>query len=145
MVQQRFQPVQRVQRLARRERIRLDAGERFFHRRRRRLGRRDGRGEEVDLRIAGALLRLERLERGARLAGMPAGLVRQARATLEALEAQQQAGSAQIDLFAPPAAAPEPQRSAADEALAALEPDTLTPREALDALYRLKALQGKST
>ena len=81
----------------------------------------------------------------ARLAGMPAGLVRQARATLEALEAQQQAGSAQIDLFAPPAAAPEPQRSAADEALAALEPDTLTPREALDALYRLKALQGKST
>ena len=81
----------------------------------------------------------------ARLAGMPAGLVRQARATLEALEAQQQAGSAQIDLFAPAAAAPEPQRSAADEALAALEPDTLTPREALDALYRLKALQGKST
>jgi len=79
----------------------------------------------------------------ARLAGMPAGLIRQARGTLEALEAQQRAGDAQIDLFAPPPAAPEPPaaaRSALAEALAALEPDTLTPREALDALYRLKAL-----
>ena len=37
----------------------------------------------------------------ARLAGMPAGLVRQARGALEALEAQQRAGDAQIDLFAP--------------------------------------------
>ncbi len=78
----------------------------------------------------------------ARLAGMPASLVRQARATLEALEAQQQAGDAQVDLFAPPAdttAAPAPSAVAA--ALAAIEPDSLTPREALDALYRLKQLQ----
>ena len=37
----------------------------------------------------------------ARLAGMPAGVLRQARAALEALEAQQRAGDAQIDLFAP--------------------------------------------
>lgn len=81
----------------------------------------------------------------ARLAGMPAGLVRQARVTLEALEAQQAAQAAQIDLFAaPPApAAPEPDPLA--RALAAIEPDTLSPREALDALYRLKALQGKAT
>jgi len=35
-----------------------------------------------------------------RLAGMPAVLVRQARAALEALEAQQKANDAQIDLFA---------------------------------------------
>ncbi len=41
----------------------------------------------------------------ARLAGMPASLVRQARATLEALEAQQHAGDAQVDLFAAPAPA----------------------------------------
>ena len=78
----------------------------------------------------------------ARLAGMPASLVRQARATLEALEAQQQAGDAQVDLFAPPAdmtAAPAPSPVAA--ALAGIEPDSLTPREALDALYRLKQLQ----
>ena len=84
----------------------------------------------------------------ARLAGMPAGVLRQARAALEALEAQQRAGDAQIDLFAPAAAAaPEPLPSPVDEALAGIEPDTLTPREALDALYRLKALQdqGKST
>jgi len=77
----------------------------------------------------------------ARLAGMPAALVRQARATLEALETQQRAGSAQVDLFAAPpqpSAAPEP--SEVDAALAAIEPDALTPREALDALYRLKAL-----
>jgi len=80
----------------------------------------------------------------ARLAGMPAGLLRQARATLEALEAQQRSGDAQIDLFAPAAAAPEPVRSALDEALSRVEPDTLTPREALDALYRLKALQGNA-
>jgi DNA mismatch repair protein MutS len=77
----------------------------------------------------------------ARLAGMPAGLVRQARQTLEALEAQAQAGQAQVDLFAAaptPPAAPAP--SPVHEALARIQPDTLTPREALDALYRLKSL-----
>ena len=88
----------------------------------------------------------------ARLAGMPAHLVRQARATLEALEAQQHAGDAQIDLFA---AAPEPSSappvapvargaSALEQAVAELDPDTLAPRDALAALYRLKALQDKS-
>jgi DNA mismatch repair protein MutS len=76
----------------------------------------------------------------ARLAGMPGSLVRQARATLEALEAQRTAGDAQVDLFAvQPVAAPE--ASPLDAALAAIEPDRLTPREALDALYRLKTLQ----
>ena len=77
----------------------------------------------------------------ARLAGMPAGLVRQARATLEALEAQQASAAAQIDLFAAPAAAASPEASDIERALAKIEPDSLTPREALDALYRLKALQ----
>ncbi|CAN5258760.1 DNA mismatch repair protein MutS [soil metagenome] len=79
----------------------------------------------------------------ARLAGMPAGLLRQARATLEALEAQKHAADAQIDLFAPPPAAAEPERSALDVALAQLDPDMLSPKEALTALYQLKALQGK--
>ena len=81
----------------------------------------------------------------ARLAGMPAALIRQARATLEALEAKAAAGHAQVDLFAaPPAeqAAPEPSR--VEAALAAVDPDALTPREALDALYRLKSLQNES-
>ncbi len=77
----------------------------------------------------------------ARLAGMPAPLIRQARQTLEALEAQQRADDPQVDLFAPPPAdlsAPEP--SAVERALAAIDPDQLNPREALDALYRLKNL-----
>lgn len=77
----------------------------------------------------------------ARLAGMPAALIRQARATLEALEGQQRAGEAQIDLFAPPPAAPQAPRSALADALAAIDPDMLSPKEALDALYRLKSLQ----
>ena len=78
----------------------------------------------------------------ARLAGMPASLVRQARATLEALEAQQHAGDAQVDLFAPaPAAPPSAGPSALASALAQIEPDRLTPREALETLYRLKQLQ----
>jgi DNA mismatch repair protein MutS len=77
----------------------------------------------------------------ARLAGMPPALIRQARATLEALEAKAEAGHAQVDLFAaPPVPAHAPEPSAVEQALAALDPDTLAPREALDALYRLRAL-----
>ena len=76
----------------------------------------------------------------ARLAGMPAVLIRQARATLEALQAKADAGQAQVDLFAPPPAAAAVEPSAVERALAAIDPDKLTPREALDALYRLQAL-----
>jgi DNA mismatch repair protein MutS len=76
---------------------------------------------------------------------MPAPLLRQARATLEALEAQQAAAQAQIDLFAaaPPTPAAEP--SAVEAALARLEPDMLSPKEALQALYDLNSLQGKAS
>jgi DNA mismatch repair protein MutS len=87
----------------------------------------------------------------ARLAGMPPVLLRHARATLEALEAQQRAHDAQIDLFAAPTAAAEngdaaahPLTELAESLVAkldAIEPDTLTPRQALDALYHLKALR----
>ncbi len=81
----------------------------------------------------------------ARLAGMPASLVRQARATLEALEAQSLQGAAQVDLFAAPPAPAEPVGpSAAESALDKLDPDTLSPREAMDALYRLKSLRKKT-
>ncbi len=79
----------------------------------------------------------------ARLAGMPPSLIRQARATLESLEDQQRAQSAQLDLFAAPPSLQAPSTSAphpALQALAAVDPDALTPREALDALYRLKAV-----
>jgi len=78
----------------------------------------------------------------AKLAGMPAALVRQARSTLEALEAQQRAADAQIDLFAAPPAPPVSEASALELSLAEIDPDALTPREALDALYRLKQMTG---
>jgi DNA mismatch repair protein MutS len=80
----------------------------------------------------------------ARLAGMPASLLRHARASLEALEAQKHLADAQIDLFAAPPAAPVAEPSAVDTALAKLDPDMLSPKEALAALYELKALQGKT-
>ncbi len=81
----------------------------------------------------------------AALAGLPKATLQQARRRLAELEqrshethASQMAPQAldapqQFGLFA---AAP----SAAQEALAALDPDELTPKQALEALYRLKAL-----
>jgi len=77
----------------------------------------------------------------ARLAGMPASLVRQARATLEALEARSNAADDQFDLFAaPPAPPPLPEPSELVTALDGIDPDALSPREALEALYKLKRL-----
>jgi DNA mismatch repair protein MutS len=82
----------------------------------------------------------------ARLAGMPGSLIRQARSTLDALEAQQRAADAQIDLFAaPPAPPPAAEPCAVEVALSALQPDTLSPREALDALYQLKSIMESRT
>ncbi len=78
----------------------------------------------------------------ARLAGMPASLIRQARHTLDALETHSRAGDAQVDLFAAPPAPPAMAHSEVEEALARIDPDALTPREALDALYQLKKLQS---
>ncbi len=81
----------------------------------------------------------------ARLAGMPASLVRQARATLEALEARSNAADDQFDLFAaPPAPPPAPEPSELVQALDKVDPDALSPREALEALYKLKQLAAAS-
>jgi DNA mismatch repair protein MutS len=77
----------------------------------------------------------------ARLAGMPAAVLNHARAALAALEAQQTEARAQVDLFAPPPAAAAPEPSPVDAALAAIDPDAMSPRDALDALYRLQKLQ----
>ena len=85
----------------------------------------------------------------AALAGLPKSVIADARRTLAELErggaehhASRKRGSAQspqLGLFGTPApAAPEP--SALDLAVAEIDPDALTPREALDALYRLKGL-----
>jgi DNA mismatch repair protein MutS len=79
----------------------------------------------------------------AALAGLPKSVIADARRTLAELErgmhgqAARPAASAespQLGLFAPPTPA------AAELALRDIDPDTLSPREALEALYRLKAL-----
>jgi DNA mismatch repair protein MutS len=80
----------------------------------------------------------------AALAGLPRTVVAQARRTLLELESRGTSHSAamsppaldaprQISLFAAPA-------SALADAVAAIEPDELTPKQALEALYRLKSL-----
>ncbi len=75
----------------------------------------------------------------AKLAGVPGAVVNHARHALNALEAQQSDARAQVDLFAAP---PEVivEQNAVDKALSTIDPDALSPREALDALYQLKKL-----
>jgi DNA mismatch repair protein MutS len=79
----------------------------------------------------------------ARLAGMPAAVVNHARHVLEHLEANASEAQAQVDLFAPPPAAAVSAPSAVEARLAEIDPDALSPREALDALYALKKLRDK--
>ncbi|MBN8920566.1 MAG: DNA mismatch repair protein MutS, partial [Rhizobiales bacterium] len=84
----------------------------------------------------------------AKLAGLPAPVIARARQVLAELEADDRArpGRRTIDelpLFAPrqPAPAPDTPRpgDAVTDALRAMHPDDLSPREALEALYALKA------
>ena len=78
----------------------------------------------------------------AKLAGIPAMVIRDAKQKLSQLESQELGHSAhtddpqQADLFFSPV---EP--SAALEALEEINPDDISPRQALETLYRLKALQ----
>ena len=85
----------------------------------------------------------------AQRAGIPQAVIRHATRELERLEAQG-APTPQLGLFgevvdaeAQAAAASEisEAQEALQQALAALDPDTLSPREALEALYQLKKLQ----
>jgi DNA mismatch repair protein MutS len=84
----------------------------------------------------------------ARLAGLPAPVIARAEAVLERLERDETASAAtrladELPLFAArPPAAQKPADSAVIEALRSIEPDAMTPREALDSLYRLIALLG---
>lgn len=80
----------------------------------------------------------------ARLAGMPAAVVNQARHALEALEDSASQTRAQVDLFAPPPVAESAGPSAVEARLSEIDPDALSPRDALDALYALKKLAAKS-
>jgi DNA mismatch repair protein MutS len=80
----------------------------------------------------------------ARLAGVPTTVVTQARHALQALEDQQNQAQAQVDLFTAPPAASAPEPSPVDRALAQIDPDALSPREALDLLYQLKKMAPKA-
>jgi DNA mismatch repair protein MutS len=81
----------------------------------------------------------------AQLAGVPQAVIRAARKHLATLEAQAVQANGQFDLFVGSdnkhEAADAPLlSSAALQELDTIDPDQLTPREALDALYRLKQL-----
>tara|TARA_R110002049_G_scaffold44333_6_gene130292 strand:+ start:151888 stop:154533 length:2646 start_codon:yes stop_codon:yes gene_type:complete len=83
----------------------------------------------------------------AQLAGLPAAVIARARVVLEALEKGEREGGAtqktlidDLPLFSvSPAPSPKPTKvSAVEERLKEIIPDELTPREALDLIYKLK-------
>ena len=83
----------------------------------------------------------------ARLAGLPPAVVARAKSVLAKLEAGRDAtggiaaGLDDLPLFAA-AAEPEPAADPLADALAAVHPDQMSPREALEALYELKRIAG---
>jgi DNA mismatch repair protein MutS len=105
------------------------------------------RGEVVFLHevVAGAADRSYGIQ-VAKLAGLPASVIERAKVVLAQLEAEDRGkplrGFEDLPLFQqrpePEEAKPDPLQ-AVIEALAALHPDEMSPREAMDALYALKA------
>jgi len=80
----------------------------------------------------------------ARLAGMPTSVLNHARHTLTALEAGANENRIQVDLFAPPPESENAGPSALEAALNQIDPDALSPREALEALYSLQRVLKRS-
>jgi DNA mismatch repair protein MutS len=86
----------------------------------------------------------------AALAGIPKSVTAQARRYLTELERERDAlrssasPQAELPLFVAPRTDSPPPESPALEALRALDPDALSPREALQLLYRLKTLDSGS-
>jgi DNA mismatch repair protein MutS len=87
----------------------------------------------------------------AKLAGVPAEAIRRAKGYLARLDRFSAAGSPQPDLFAPPGVAPQveapapsspPEADAVAAKLAEFDPDAMTPRDALAALYELRKVLG---
>ena len=76
----------------------------------------------------------------AALAGVPRHVVKRARNYLATIETHQAALAQSPQAQLPLGRASEPAADALRDALDALEPDSLTPRQALEALYRLKDL-----
>jgi len=87
----------------------------------------------------------------AKLAGLPASVIDRAKVVLATLEKEERVtpkGFEDLPLFAAPARPAHEAPATADDALAvalaAINPDDLSPREAMDALYRLKEQAAKS-
>jgi DNA mismatch repair protein MutS len=83
----------------------------------------------------------------ARLAGLPPAVVARAKSLLAEFEAAERVVPidkqlADLPLFSVPPG-PSPQSTQIEQALDAIDPDELSPREAMDALYRLKQLRSK--
>jgi DNA mismatch repair protein MutS len=82
----------------------------------------------------------------AKIAGLPQAAVARAEEVLAQLEGGTQAGALarlgdDLPLFRAPARAASPsRRSLIEESLATVEPDSLSPKDALDLVYRLKGL-----
>jgi DNA mismatch repair protein MutS len=86
----------------------------------------------------------------AKLAGLPASVIDRAKVVLAKLEQEDRAapkGFEDLPLFAAPAqpapGQPEVPEDPVAAALAALNPDDLSPRDAMEALYRLKEQAAK--
>jgi len=75
----------------------------------------------------------------AALAGVPRAVIRRAKSYLTTLETHQQLDHPQTQL--PFTSAAEPEPDALSDALDDLDPDSMTPRQALDALYQLKKVR----
>jgi DNA mismatch repair protein MutS len=74
----------------------------------------------------------------AALAGVPRPVIRRAKTYLASLETHQHSGHPQSQL---PLSTPvEPQAGELADALDEIDPDTMTPKQALDALYKLKEI-----
>ena len=89
----------------------------------------------------------------AKLAGLPGSVIERAKVVLAMLEAEDRGkprGFEDLPLFAaqPKPAAPDPRQTALDALVAALQtlnPDDMSPREALEALYALKQKSQSQT
>jgi len=85
----------------------------------------------------------------AKLAGLPASVIERAKVVLAKLEQEDRAapkGFEDLPLFAVPSgpAQEHPAEDLLAAAIAAINPDDLSPREAMDALYRLKEQAAKT-
>ena len=109
---------------------------------------REWKGDIVFLReiVAGAADRSYGVQ-VARLAGLPKSVVARAKDILKTLESGEDSAMTRaqrlvddLPLFAANPGPTEPETSQVEEQLRALDPDAMTPRDALDALYALKGL-----